>query len=223
MLPKIFPPAPDHLVVRALNALLAREPWARDRLTRHAGKSVRFAAAGMKLNLAIAATGTTEVGDPAIVPDVTLTLDLERFTPLSWAAQKNAAARAGHAPAAEHDPIADITHIEGDAGLAQVVSELARHLRWDAEDDLARVVGDIAAARLVGAARDAAQGLRRAGERLAGNLAEYLSEERAAIAASPLLADLRAQNAHTSEAAQALDARLARLDARLSRITDNRP
>ena len=49
MLPLPFLPTPSRLVTQALNMLLKREDWARERLVRHAGKTVRFALGGFSL------------------------------------------------------------------------------------------------------------------------------------------------------------------------------
>ncbi|CPP27491.1 Uncharacterized protein conserved in bacteria [Bordetella pertussis] len=46
MLPFAALPTLPRIAARALNALLERESWARDRLARHAGKTVRFALGG---------------------------------------------------------------------------------------------------------------------------------------------------------------------------------
>src|SRR5690606_5776966 len=156
----VFPtfPAPASLCARLLNSLLRREDWARERLARHAGKSVRFVAEPWRVGLAIQSDGQVQACDPVIVPDVTLTLPSEKL------AQVPAILRAG-----DTDEIAALLHIQGDAGLAQVVSELARGLRWDVEDDLARWVGDVAAVRMVAAVRGLSTAARRSATRLAGN------------------------------------------------------
>ena len=57
--------------------LLKREDWARERLVRHAGKTVRFALGGFSLGLTIGSDGLAELSDPAVVPDVTLTVSPE--------------------------------------------------------------------------------------------------------------------------------------------------
>jgi ubiquinone biosynthesis accessory factor UbiJ len=44
--------------------------------------------------------------------------------------------------------------IEGDAELAATLGRLAKELRWDAEEDLSRLVGDIAAHRMASGAKD---------------------------------------------------------------------
>ena len=55
--------------------------------------------------------------------------------------------------------------MQGDAEFAQEVSFLARNLTWDVEEDLSRVVGDIAAHRIVQGARQARDWGREAAQR----------------------------------------------------------
>jgi ubiquinone biosynthesis protein UbiJ len=50
--------------------------------------------------------------------------------------------------------------IEGDVQLAAEINWLIDHVRWDAEEDLARLVGDAAAHTLAQAARKALESLR---------------------------------------------------------------
>ncbi len=209
MLP--FPPRPSflpsasRLACGALNALLIREPWAGERLARHAGKTVRFAWGRQRLSLAIASDGKVSEADEAIVPDVTLTLQSDKF--------KLANLLGGGMP-----DFAELTHISGDAGLAQVVGDLARDLRWDPEDDLARVVGDIPAARLVSGAQAVAAGTRSAGSRLAANMAEYLAEESATLAGKPALAQQGLDLSRLQADADALERRIAAFEARIARV-----
>lgn len=68
-------------------------------------------------------------------------------------------------------------HIEGDAETAQVFSELLKNARPDLEEELARVIGDVAAHQLGAAARSAIGFARRAADTFAQNVAEYLQEE----------------------------------------------
>src|SRR5690606_15599986 len=69
----------------------------------------------------------------------------------------------GAAPHSATNALASALHIEGEAALAQVAAELARDLRWDGEEELARRIGDLPARLLtrafttaVGAARESA-------------------------------------------------------------------
>ncbi len=222
MLPFPALPRPSRVLCGALNALLKREAWARDRLARHAGKTVRFCFGGMKLGLTVDTQGYADVADNAIVPDVTLTVDSGKLSlGRLLGGEGRALARASARERA--DAYADMTHISGDAGLAQVVAELAANLRWDVEDELARVVGDIPATRLVQGVRTVTRGAQDVAQRVGGNVAEYLSYEQGVLANRPVVQGWRGDIARAAADADALAARLARLDARLSRLDGGRP
>lgn len=68
-------------------------------------------------------------------------------------------------------------HIEGNAEVAQVFSELLKHARPDLEEELSRLIGDVAAHQIGNAARSALAFGRRAADTFAQNLAEFLQEE----------------------------------------------
>ena len=183
-LASFLPPA-SRFAAGALNALLGREPWAGERLARHAGKTVRFAWGRQRLSLTIDSEGKVAPADEAIVPDVTLTLQSDKFSLAGL-------------PAGGMPDFTEATHISGDAGLAQVV-------------------GDIPASRLMSGARAAASGVRDAGERLAANVAEYLTEETPTLAGKPALAQHVLDVARLQADADALERRVDALSARLAR------
>ncbi|WLW62294.1 SCP2 sterol-binding domain-containing protein [Achromobacter aegrifaciens] len=210
MLPLPFLPTPSRLAVSALNALLRREDWARARLVRHSGKTVRFALGGFSLGLTIDSEGLAAQADAAVVPDVTLTVAPEKLPLPRLGADR------------ERPDFAEATHISGDAALAQVVSDLSKQLRWDPEDALARVVGDIAALRLVGGARAAAGGARTASLRLAENVSEYLSEESGMLASRPALEQWRLDLAELNARADALARSATALQTRLASASAKR-
>lgn len=207
-LPAFALPDPASVAVGAFNALLRREEWARERLLRHAGKTVRLAAGGFQASLTITSEGHANVADLAVVPNVTVTLATEKLTLAHVLSMRSSP---------DGDALMDITHISGDAGLAQVVGELARHLRWDIQDELATRIGDVPAMRLTQAAQALVHGARTAGQRLVGNVAEYLSEERRVLVGKPLFDDHCQELAQTVQALDALDARLKRLTRRTDR------
>ncbi|NGM86703.1 hypothetical protein G5B35_05200 [Parapusillimonas sp. SGNA-6] len=184
-----------------LNKLLQREQWARDRLSRHAGKTVRFMVGGFRAEYAIQATGLVQASDPAVMPDVILTVPAQKLARLP-------------AVLAARDPeaIADIMHVQGDAGLAQVVSDLARDLRWDVEEDLARVVGDVAAVRVLATGRSLVDGARTAAWRLAGNAGEFISEESGLVASQPAMQAWAARLAELQDKLERLESRIGALD-----------
>lgn len=192
--------SPVAVYARMLNKLLQREGWARDRLSRHAGKTVGFKVGGFTMRLSIQADGLVQASDEAVLPNVTLTIPAHQLAELP-----------GVLRARDPSLLTELLHVEGDAGLAQVVSELARDLRWDVEDDLSRVVGDVAAARMVQAAGALKAGAQTAASRLAGNASEYLIDESALLASRPAYDDW-------SEKLQAMRLRLDELDRRVSAI-----
>ncbi len=68
-------------------------------------------------------------------------------------------------------------HIEGDAEIAQNFRSLLTQVQPDFEEELSRVVGDVAAHQLANFARGFLDWGRRASESMASNVAEYLQEE----------------------------------------------
>jgi len=105
--------------------------------------------------------------------------------------------------------------IEGNAEFAEALGFVFRHLRWDAEEDLSRLFGDIAAHRLVEGGRKVVEEGRRSLERASGNVAEYLTEE------STLLVPRKALPAFAEEVVALRDA-VARLDKRVARLEKRR-
>jgi ubiquinone biosynthesis accessory factor UbiJ len=144
-----------------INHLLAREQWARDRLTPFSGRRVRFRAAPLPdLVMEIDARGHVAT---CAADDVAVTLTIPTATLPRILARDEGALR-------------DV-RLDGDAGLANAILFLFRNLRWDVEEDLSRVVGDVAAHRMAGAAHEFAAWQRLAAERLGQNVAEYLKDE----------------------------------------------
>jgi len=68
-------------------------------------------------------------------------------------------------------------HIKGDAEVAHAFSELLKHARPDFEEELSRVIGDVAAHQVGNVARSVMSFASRASRTLAQNVAEYLQEE----------------------------------------------
>lgn len=201
-LPKVF--APNALTAQILNALLRREPWAAERLSRHAGKSLRFDVGGVRVGYSIEATGRLRACDPAVVPDVTLTIDARHLASLP-----------GILGSGDLSAITEKLHVQGDAGLATLVSELARDLRWDIEEDISAVFGDVLGSRILFGGRAAAGFAQSAAQRLGQNLAEYVGQEGQMVATRPAL------EAFGQDCA-ALLGRLEALERRVSRTAGGR-
>jgi ubiquinone biosynthesis accessory factor UbiJ len=105
--------------------------------------------------------------------------------------------------------------ITGDAEIANRYRELIALARPDFEEELSRLVGDVAARRLSliasGLASFAARVRRTAGE----NLAEYLTEESRDLASKAEVEEFLYGVDNLRETADRVDARLARLEQRL--------
>jgi ubiquinone biosynthesis protein UbiJ len=68
-------------------------------------------------------------------------------------------------------------NIDGDAEFANTLSQLSKTVRWDAEHDLEKVFGQIAARRVVQGAKASFDAAVTGQQKLAENLAEYFLEE----------------------------------------------
>lgn len=197
-LPRAF--SPNVLTARVLNALLRREPWASDRLSRHAGKSVRFTAGRMQASYSIGASGLLRVCDPAVVPDVSLSIAADHLADLPAILRSR-----------DLNAITEKLHVQGDAALATLVSELARDLRWDIEDDMAAVFGDVLGPALLQGGRATASMAQTAAQRATANLAEYLGEEGQLLAVRAGMDALRDDCAAMLQRLDALEQRVGRV------------
>lgn len=178
-----------------LNRLLAAEDWARQRLAPFAGEIVELRAAPLPtLRLRILAGGTVEAGGAE--PSLTMTLKPELLVALARGEE--------HAMRA--------VDVQGNARLAAEVLVLARHLRWDIEEDLSRLFGDVVAHRLAGAARAFAAWHVDAAQRVAGALVDYATEEKKVLVRRAELETLAQPLAQLRDAIARLDKRLERLE-----------
>ena len=150
----------------ALNHVLRSAPVALERLRKHAGRTVAVHVGPATFSFTIQTTGEVTAAMPAAFRD--LDVRISPFLLPRLAAHEEAAFR-------------DI-EMQGDPGLAEEVSFLARHLTWDAEEDLARAIGDIPAHRVASAARSLRDWSRDAGLRVAQGATEYWTEEQPLIA-----------------------------------------
>ncbi|MYM91810.1 sterol-binding protein [Rugamonas sp. FT82W] len=146
----------------AINHLLAQEPWARKELLRHAGKIAAIDTGAVVLRLRVTADGMLEAAPPEEPARVTIRVKLSDL-PLI---------------AQNRERAFSYVQIEGDAEFANAISSLSKSLRWEAEHDLEKVVGPIAAVRVVSGARAAFEAIRTGHQKLAENVAEFLLDEK---------------------------------------------
>jgi ubiquinone biosynthesis protein UbiJ len=180
---------------RIANHLLAPAEWAREKLAPHAGKAARFELPPGQVTLQVAAGGLVEPAPADAQPAVVV-----RFR-----------AEAALRTLADREQAWRSANIEGDTAFAADISHVAANLGWDVEEDLSKVVGDIAAHRMAQAGRSAAAWPGQAARSLAQNAAEYLTEE-AQLLASPLqVAEFVRDVDELRDAAERLEKRIEQL------------
>jgi ubiquinone biosynthesis protein UbiJ len=186
--------------VATINHLLAQEAWAREALMRHGGKTACIDTGHLQVRMRVARDGMLENAAEDDVPSVTIHVKL---TDLPLILQNR-------------DRAFSYVRIEGDAEFANTISQLSKGLRWDAEHDLERLFGPIAATRVVGGARGMAEGAATAGRRLAENVAEFLLEERRVLVRPDRVDDFAGDVSRLRDDVERAAKRIAKLEQKLA-------
>lgn len=188
------------IAVSLLNALLRREDWALKKTRLHAGKFLRLNLASLSLLVTILPSGEFELSDQN-KPNVTLTLSEEamRQIPQLWSEHKNL------------DAIAAMMHIEGEAGLAQLVSDLAQNLRWDIEAELNQLLGPFMASIVISGFKKAQSLGQQLGQKGLAKTKDFLSQDYHVIVQRPVVDALK-------EDVQSLSQSLHRLEQRIQKL-----
>jgi len=182
-------------VTAALNHILRATPVAMERIRPYAGRTAAFHVGPLTFAFTVQTTGEVTAALPEAAHD--LEVRLSPFLLPRLALHEEAAFRE--------------IEMQGDAEFAQEVSFLARHLRWDAEEDLAAVVGDVAAHRAATTAKTAAQWAGEAAKRVAAGAAEYWTEERPLLASRVKVEDFNRQVSELRDAVERLEKRIGHL------------
>jgi ubiquinone biosynthesis protein UbiJ len=169
-------------VVAALNHLLGQASWAPRRLAAFTGRSAMIELPPWSVTFAINAEGLCETA-LCDQPDVVVSLPAD--TPLLVVQGI--------------ERVLASAHVSGNAEFATELSFVLRNLRWDAEEDLSRLIGDIAARRAVRSITSLWAWQRSILQRLNENIGEYLIEE------SRLLVPGREAAGFSSQVAQLAD------------------
>ncbi len=183
------------LYIPAINRLLRQNSWAAPRLQPHAGKVVRVETFPVPMLIGVSETGEAIAAAPDATPAITIKLSPGHLLRL----------------AARDASVWNDIKAEGDAEFAAALNHIARNIRWDIEEDLSRVFGDIAAHRMFETGRKLDNWGRQGAENIARSLAEYWTEER------PLIAR-RAEVEQFAREVDALRDDLARVEKRVERL-----
>jgi ubiquinone biosynthesis protein UbiJ len=133
-------------IILLLNHVLMQEPQAMERLARQKGRTVLAQWRDFTFKVLVTPAGLLDLGAADASAD--LTLELAEASPFAIAQTLMQG---------EKPPV----QIAGDVQLAADVNWLVDHLRWDIEEDLARVLGDVPAHSLVQAAEAMVAALRK--------------------------------------------------------------
>lgn len=184
------------LSTRLLQHLISQNSWASALLQPFAGKSVQLKVSFASASLVILENGNLAIAGETNVPDATVTISPSLL--LRLLARDEAANRQ--------------ISIEGDTHLAAELAKVFSNMRWDYEDDLSNLIGDIPANKIGTFARDTASSMKETSINLTEMLSEYWQEE------MPLIAKKRNVEQFNAEVDN-LRADVARFEKKLAKLS----
>jgi ubiquinone biosynthesis protein UbiJ len=188
------------LVTHFLQHLTAQNAWSRPHLQPFAGKTVCIDFVLAKANLLILEDGSLALaGDNS---SETASPEANIHLPPSLALR----IMSGDVQAKM------LIKVDGDTHLATEFSKVLQHMRWDIEDDLSKVVGDIGAYKIGKVAKNTFANIKQKGISAAEMLSEYWQEEK------PMLAKKRHVEQFNADV-DTLKNDIARLEKRLQKLT----
>lgn len=188
----------DSAFLAALNHLLESSHWARTRLVPFAARRARFDMPPFSFGFEVAPDGQViPIPENASAVGADVIIRLPADTPFLLPQGI--------------DRVMAQASVEGNAEFATELSFVFRNLRWDAEEDLSKLLGDIAAHRIVAGATRFVAWQKQAATHFAQNLGEYLSLETPVLVPGGELLALR-------DAIAKFDADLARAEKRLAAL-----
>ncbi|OQW69052.1 MAG: hypothetical protein BVN34_05935 [Proteobacteria bacterium ST_bin12] len=154
------------LITRFLQHITQQNSWSRPYLTPFSGRILQFDFSLLKAHLIILEDGSLSLAGESAKADAIIHI------PPSLAMRLMA-----------QDESAKMQiKIDGDTHLATEFSKVLQQMRWDYEEDLSHLVGDIAANKLVTGGKKIAQETKKQSINLAEMLSEYWQEEKPTIA-----------------------------------------
>jgi len=188
------------LATHLLQHLIAQNSWANAMLQPFAGKSVQINIPPVSSSLVILEDGSLAMAGETNIADATVTIPPSLLLRLI---AKDEAAKMQ-------------INISGDTHLASELAKVFTHMRWDYEDDLSKLVGDVPAYKVGQFSRQAVQSVKETSVNLAEMLAEYWQEE------NPLIAKKRHVDAFNTQV-DTLRADVERFEKRLAKLMQQYP
>lgn len=184
-----------------VNHLLRGEEWARSRLKKYAGKTARVQVPPWSFDFIVLEDGEIESAAPQASPDVII--EVTPALALRYLTRDEAAVRE--------------MKVAGDPDFAADLNFIAAHLRYDVEEDLSRVFGDVIAHRLTQAGSQVLAWQKQTFTNVTQAATEYWTHEQ------PLIATRRQVEEFVREV-DAIRDHVERLEKRLDRLAgETRP
>lgn len=154
------------LIQFVLQHLMQQNSWTAPLLQPYANQTIRMDFKVAQVTLTILQNGELAVAADSANPDATIHLPPSLVMRLL-----------------RKDPLAsNLVKIDGDVGLGIEVGKIFSAIRWDVEDDLSKVVGDVAAYQVVQVGQEKFRQLQANAKNLGEMLVEYWQEEQPLMA-----------------------------------------
>jgi ubiquinone biosynthesis accessory factor UbiJ len=183
------------LLTRILNHLITQNSWSRNELLPLSGKTVAIHLGPAIANLTILEDGGLAMAGESSTPDASISL------PPSLALRILAKDTSAFSQ----------VQISGEIKLAKTLAKVLQDIRWDYEEDLSKIVGDIPATQVNALAKKTFSAAKSQVINMTEMLTEYWQEE------SPLIAKKRHVDAFVKEVDQLRDD-VERLEKRLEKL-----
>ena len=184
------------LVTHFLQHLTNQNAWSRQHLLPFAGKVICFDFVLAKANLLILEDGSLAISGETASPEATIRL------PPSLALRIMSGDESAKM----------LIKVEGDTHLATELSKVLQNMRWDIEDDLSKVVGDIGAFKIGEVSKKTFAGIKQQSINAAEMLSEYWQEEKQMLAKKRHVEQFNAE-------VDTLRSDVARFEKRLAKLT----
>lgn len=160
-------------LVTFINHVLDQNSWAQTRLAPFRGQVFSLSLGPFPQLLFRIDEGSQLAAAPDAVPDVHISLSTEALTQLPFASER----------------LLSSAKIEGSAEFGEALGFVFRHIKWDLEEDLSTIVGEVGAVRLVTALDFMKSWASDSHSRFSHSLVDFLTLESGALV-PPLAASL---------------------------------
>jgi ubiquinone biosynthesis accessory factor UbiJ len=184
------------IATRFLQHICSQNQWSKPYLVPFAGKTIAFDFVLAKANVIIIEDGSLAIGGETHAPEASI------YAPPSLVLRMMAGDEAAKMQ----------FKVEGDTHLATEFSKVLQNMRWDVEEDLSQITGDIAANKIGDATKKIVSTAKKQATDTAEMLSEYWQEEKNILAKKRHVEQFNAD-------VDALKSDVARFEKRLQKLT----